>query len=76
MSLVAVRRRHVLHAGVIIAVLLQLGFAAAFFVRNTNQTNRTYDAFGHAPRRGDVSPYRVRLCGETGPVQREQRERL
>jgi hypothetical protein len=33
----------VLHVGVLIAVLLQLGFAAAFLV-DASQTNRAYDA--------------------------------
>jgi hypothetical protein len=35
--------RHVLHGSVLIAVLVQLGFATAFLV-DAAQTNRTYDA--------------------------------
>jgi hypothetical protein len=38
-----VGRRHVLHASVVIAVLVQLGFASAFLA-DASQTNRSYDA--------------------------------
>jgi hypothetical protein len=38
-----VRRRHVLHVGVILAVVLQLAFAGAFLA-DASQTNRAYDA--------------------------------
>lgn len=42
-----VRRRHVLHIGVVLAVLPQLGFATAFLV-DAHETNKTYDALaGH-----------------------------
>ncbi len=36
-------RRHVVHVSVLVAVLVQLGFASAFLV-DAAQTNRTYDA--------------------------------
>jgi len=40
-------RRHAVHAFVVLAVLIQLGFAAAFLV-DAAETNRTYDALaGH-----------------------------
>ena len=39
----AIRRHHVLHTGVIVAVLLQLGFAAVFLV-DAVTANATYDA--------------------------------
>jgi hypothetical protein len=50
-----VHRRHVLHVGVIVAVVLQLGFAGAFFV-DASQTNRAYDA---------LAAHRVALTART-----------
>jgi len=43
---VRIRRPHVLHGFVVLAVLVQLGFAAAFLV-DAAETNTTYDALAN-----------------------------
>jgi hypothetical protein len=57
-------RRHVVHVSVLVAVVVQLGFASAFLV-DAAQTNRTYDALAahHVALAG-----RVRGCASVPTV--------
>ncbi len=59
---VRIRRRHLLHSAVSVAVLVQLGFAAAFLI-DAAGTSRTYDALAarHVSLNG-----RVRGCASIG----------